>query len=69
MKNIGYFIVGSAIIWGAIILGVSVALSGTSCYEKIQNYLVLGFIVHLLFIWAPLAAVARKEKNIKNIPK
>lgn len=66
MKNIGYFIIGSAIIWGAIILGCSVALNGTVCYDKIQNYLVLGFVAHLLFIWGPLATTAKKEKNSKK---
>ena len=66
MKNIGYFIIGSAIIWGATILGCSIALSGTECYSKIQNYLILGVIAHLLFIWGPLAAVAKKEKNTKK---
>lgn len=67
MKNIGFFIIGSAIIFGAIILGCSTALSGTECYDKIQNYLVIGFIAHLLFIWGPLAAAAKKEKNTKKI--
>ena len=66
MKNIGYFIIGSAIIWGAVILGISIALSETECYNKIQMYLIFGASVHLLFIWGPLAAAAKKEKNTKK---
>ena len=62
MKNIGYFIIGSAIIWGAVILGCSAALSGTECYDKIQNYLILGTLAHLLFIWGPLADIVKKKK-------
>ena len=66
MKNIGYFIIGSAIIWGVVILGCSVALSGTECYGKIQNYLVAGAGIHLVIIWGPLASAAKKEKNTKK---
>jgi len=66
MKNIGYYIIGSAVIWGAIIIACSTVLSGTECYDIIQNYLIFGFIAHLLFIWGPLAASAKKEKSTKK---
>jgi hypothetical protein len=61
LKNIGWFIIGSAIIWGAMIVGCSLALRRTECYQEIQNILALGTIVHLLFIWGPLSAIARIE--------
>jgi len=35
--TLGAFIIASAIIWGAVIIGCSYALKGTECYHKIQN--------------------------------
>ena len=64
-NKIGYFIIGSTIIWGAIILGCSISLKGTDCYPQIQNILALGFIAHLLFIWGPLVAKTNKENSEK----
>lgn len=55
-KSIGYFIIGSAIIWGAVIFGCSLKLKGTGCYDQISTILIGGFIAHLLFIWGPLVA-------------
>lgn len=55
-KSIGYFIIGSAIIWGAVIIGCSLKLKGTGCYDQISTILIVGFICHLLFIWGPLVA-------------
>ena len=59
-SKIGYYIVASAIVWGAVIIGCSLALKGTTCYGEIQNILVAGVIVHLVLIWGPLAAKSRK---------
>lgn len=57
------FIIGSAIIWGAIIVGCSYALKGTGCYANIQHLLAGGFITHLILIWGPLAIKIKKEKQ------
>ena len=59
-SKIGFAIIASAIVWGAVIISCSLALKGTECYSEIQNILVAGVIVHLLFIWGPLVAQTRK---------
>ncbi len=65
-KSIGFFIIASAIVWGAVILGCSLKLKGTGCYDEISNILIVGSTFHLLFIWGPLAAIQfskiKKEK-------
>ena len=66
-KSIGYYIIASAIIWAAVIIGCSLKLKGTNCYDEISLILVGGVIVHLLFIWGPLAVMFRKGKEEKNV--
>ncbi|MDB4581633.1 hypothetical protein N9164_00635 [Draconibacterium sp.] len=63
MKTIGAFVLGSAIIWAAVIVGSAYALKGTECYDKIQNILVGGVISHLILIWGPLALQFKKLKK------
>ena len=58
--KIGFAIIASAIVWGAVIVGCSSVLKGTECYGEIQNILIAGVIAHLIVIWSPLAAQARK---------
>ena len=58
--KIGFAIIASAIVWGAVIIGCSLALKGTECYGEIQNILVAGVIFHLIVIWGPLVAQVRK---------
>ena len=58
--KMGFAIIASAIVWGAVIIGCSLTLKGTECYSEIQNILVVGVIAHLLFIWGPLVAQFRK---------
>jgi len=62
-KTIGAFIIGSAIIWGAVIIGSSYALKGTECYDKIQNILVGGVLSHIILIWGPLALLFKKRNK------
>jgi len=62
-KTIGVFIIGSAIIWGAVIIGSSFALKGTECYDKIQNILFFGCMAHLILIWGPMGALVAKMKK------
>jgi len=66
---LGSLIIGSALIWGAVIVGSSLALKGTECYDKIQNILVGGFITHLILIWGTLAAIVSKMKKGNKMGK
>ena len=58
--KIGFAIIASAIVWGAVIIGCSFALKGTECDGEIQDILVAGVITHLIVIWGPLVAQVRK---------
>jgi len=62
-KTIGTFILASAIIWGAVIIGCSYVLKGTECYSKIQNILVGGVLSHIILIWGPVALLFKKIKE------
>ena len=59
-RILGMLIIGSAIIWAAIIVGCSSALSGTECYDNIKYILSGGVIAHILLIWGPAAVIIRK---------
>ena len=63
--KIGYFIIVSAIIWGAVVLGCSLKLTGTECYDEISYILSIGAVSHLLFVWGPLAGQYKSKKNDK----
>ncbi|NQV15608.1 hypothetical protein HQ531_09140 [bacterium] len=65
MRNmtIGIFIIASAIIWGAVGIGVSLKLSGTNCYSEISYIISTGAIFHLFFIMVPLALRFKKIKE------
>lgn len=70
VKTIGGFIIASAIIWGAVIVGCSLVLKGTECYGKIQNILVGGVLSHLILLWGPLALMfARAGKDQPENPE
>lgn len=62
-KSIGIFIIASAIIWGAVIIGCSLKLKGTGCYDEISYILSAGAGFHLLFIWGPLTIQLKKIKK------
>lgn len=70
MKNlamtIGIYIIGSAIIWGAVILGCSFKLKGTGCYDEISLILAGASSIHLIFIWGPLSAQLLKLNKKLN---
>jgi len=59
--SIGWYIIGSAIVWGVVMLACAFALKGTDGYMKIQLFLGMGAAVHLIVIWVPLAAQIRKR--------
>jgi len=63
--TLGAFIIASAIIWGAVIIGCSYALKGTECYHKIQNILVGGVLSHIILIWGPLILSFNKKSDSK----
>ena len=65
---LGYYIIGSALIWGLTIIGCALMLKGTDCYGKIATILGGAAGVHLILIWGPLAAQMKKllgEKESK----
>ncbi|MBC8319669.1 MAG: hypothetical protein H8E34_02990 [Bacteroidetes bacterium] len=62
-KHVGYYIIASAIVWGAVIVGCSLKLKGTPYYEEISPILFGGVIVHLILIWTPLGVMLRKLKD------
>jgi len=64
--TVGALIIGSAIIWGAVIIGCSLVLKGTECYPEIQNVLVGGVVTHLILIWGPMGMMLRKKKDSPN---
>ena len=64
--KIGYFIIASAIVWGAVIIGCSLKLQGTPCYDEINLILSGGVVFHLLFIWGPLGIQFRNNKEEKS---
>ena len=61
--KIGYFIIASAIVWGAVIIACASALKGTPYKADINNILIGGSTIHLLFIWGPLGALFRTQKE------
>ena len=63
-STLAIVIIGSAIIWGAVIVASSMALKGTECYSKIQNILVGGVLAHIILIW-PLAVLGNKKREEK----
>jgi hypothetical protein len=65
-KSIGVYIIASAIIWGAVIIGCSLKLKGTTCYDDISLILLGGVIILILFIWGPLAILFRKKNEEKK---
>ncbi len=65
-NNIGYLIIASAVIWGAVIIGCALKLKGTPYYEEISPILFGGVICHLLIIWTPLGSQFRKKKKEKS---
>jgi hypothetical protein len=67
MKNrnniLGAYILGSAIVWGATLIGIALKLRNTDCYEQISLILIGGAAIHLIFIWGPLAAQLKKHSK------
>ena len=62
-STLGALIIASALIWGAVIIGCSLAMKGTECYDKIQNILVGGVITHIIIIWGSFVVFANKGRK------
>lgn len=65
-KNHGAFafsIISSAIVWGLVIVGCSVSLKGTGCYEQISVLLFGGAISHLLVVFPILINRLKHSKK------
>ena len=67
-KSIGIYIITSAIIWGAVIIGCALKLKGTGCYDDISLTLFAGLVFHLLFVWTPLAVQFKQKQGEKSEP-
>ena len=65
-KKIGYLIIVSAIIWGAVMIGTALVLKGTPYKEEVNKLIMYGTISHILFIWTPLAAMFKDKKQDKK---
>ncbi|MBA7534159.1 hypothetical protein ES705_26405 [subsurface metagenome] len=58
----GYFIVASAIVWGAVLIGCGLVLKGTPYNEKVSFIIMAGIVIHLLVLWIPFG----NQLRIKN---
>ena len=66
-KNmLGYYIIGSAIIWGALIVGCSFKLKDTQCFNEISLILSAAAGIHLVLIWGPMAIQLKKRREENN---
>jgi len=57
---LGPYIIASAVIWGATIIGASFLLHGVENKAAVLNLLGAGAGVHLILIWGALAAKMKK---------
>ncbi len=62
-KSVGYFIIASAIIWGAVIIGAAIIMRDSPVKHSMNMLLSGGAASHLLFIWGPLGAMFKKMKE------
>ncbi|MCK4978805.1 MAG: hypothetical protein KAS62_00345 [Candidatus Delongbacteria bacterium] len=61
-KTIGSLIIGSALIWGATIIGVAAKLKGLEVKGDVVQLMGLASGMHLILIWGPAAAMIKKMK-------
>ena len=61
--QIGYFIIASAVVWGAVLIGCALVLKGTPYKEEVNRIIMGGSVFHLLFIWSPMGLQFRKNKE------
>ncbi len=49
-NNLGIFIIANAIVWGAVMIAVSLALKGTGLTSKVSGILSAGSIFSVIFL-------------------
>lgn len=57
-------IIASALVWGLVIVGCSISLKGTACYEQINVILFGGAGSHLLVVYPLL--INHKKSSKRN---
>lgn len=62
-SNAGVIIILSAVIWGAVMIGTSIVLKGTPFKDDVARIIQGATAFHLLFIWAPIGIMYKKEKK------
>ncbi len=62
MKKNAYaaIIIASALIWALVIIGCSLKLKGTTCYEEINGILIGGVLSHILLFGALIKPMLSK---------
>ena len=65
--KIGYLIIASAIIWGAVMIGSALILKDTPYKGQVNRLVMFGAVFHLLFIWAPLGSMFKNKKQDKEV--
>ncbi len=68
-NTFGVAILASAIIWAFVIVGCSLKLKGTSCYQEINLILFAGVLSHIMIFWAiarPLLKGLKKARNLDS---
>jgi len=68
-SKVGYLIIASAIIWGAVMIGTALVLKGTPYKEEVNRIILYGVIFHFLFIWTPLGMLFKNKKQDRKIDK
>lgn len=61
--SIGWFIIGSALVWGLAIIFCAVALRGTDAFDKIKGILGVASAIHLIIIMGPVGIQFYRSKN------
>lgn len=64
-KNHG-LIIGSAIIWGVVIIACALALRGTGHFSRVSYLLVIGVIAHFLLVWIPLGKKKQTSTRVRH---
>ena len=63
-KNIiGWYIIGSALIWGITGILISWQLKDTECFSQIGTIFGAAAGIHLILVWGPLAAQLKKQNE------
>ena len=67
---IGWFIIGSALIFGMTIIGAAIMMPDFESKQRVINLLGAGAGIHLIVIWGPLAAmVAGVNRKMEKAQK